>query len=163
MVDALETTNRVCYNGSTTLYRKNIEEHMSQTRQTVDGRQPVVLVVDDNPAIRDMVSWALELDGYESAEAAEGQEALDWMFNAAREGRYPSVILLDLAMPGMDGNGFLERLHHQWATVYPLPSIVIITAKVGVPDASTLGVSQVVVKPFHVRDLLDIIRDLAVL
>ncbi len=136
---------------------------MSRTRQTVDGHQPVVLVVDDNPAIRDMVSWALELDGYEPAEAAEGQEALDWMFNAAREGRYPSVILLDLAMPGMDGNTFLDCLHRQWTTAYPLPSVVIITAKAGVPDARTLGVSQVVIKPFHVRDLLDIIRDLAVL
>lgn len=136
---------------------------MSQTRQTVDGRQPVVLVVDDNPAIRDMVSWALELDGYEPAEAAEGQEALDWMFNAAREGRYPSVILLDLAMPGMDGNAFLDRLHRQWATIYPLPSVVVITAKAGVPDARTMGVSQVVTKPFHVRDLLDIIRDLTIL
>ncbi len=134
---------------------------MSQTQQTTDGRQPVVLVVDDNPSIRDMVSWALELDGYEPAEAAEGQEALDWMFNAAREGRYPSVILLDLAMPGMDGDVFLERLHQQWAPVYPLPSIVVITAKAGVSDAQAMGVAQVVVKPFHVRDLLDIIRDLA--
>ncbi len=136
---------------------------MSQTRRTVDGRQPVVLVVDDNPAIRDMVSWALELDGYEPAEAAEGQEALDWMYNAAREGRYPSVILLDLAMPGMDGHAFLDRLYEQWAPVYPLPSIVIITAKVGISDAKTMGVSQVVVKPFHVRDLLDIVRDVALL
>ncbi len=163
MVDALETTNRVCYNGSTTLYRKSIEECMSQTRQTVDGRQPVVLVVDDNPAIRDMVSWALELDGYEPAEAADGQEALDWMFSAAREGRYPSVILLDLAMPGMDGDVFLDRLQRQWAMIYPVPAIVVITAKAGVPDARTIGVSQVVVKPFHVRDLLDIIHNLATL
>ena len=138
------------------------EEQMSQTRQTGEGRQPVVLVVDDNPAIRDMVSWALELDGYEPAEAAEGQEALDWMFNAAREGRYPSVVLLDLAMPGMDGDVFLEHLRRQWAPVYPLPSIVIITAKVGVSDAKAMGVSQVVVKPFHVRELLDIIHGLAV-
>ncbi len=134
---------------------------MSQTRQTVHGRQPVVLVVDDNPAIRDMVSWALELDGYEPAEAAEGQEALDWMYNSAREGHYPSVILLDLAMPGMDGDAFLERLRKQWEPVYPLPSIVVITAKAGVPDAQTMGVAQVIVKPFHVRDLLDIVRDLA--
>lgn len=134
---------------------------MSRTRQTVDGRQPVVLVVDDNPAIRDMVSWALELDGYEPAEAAEGQEALDWMYNASREGRYPSVILLDLAMPGMDGAAFLEYLRQQWEPVHPLPSIVIITAKAGTHDASTMGVSQVLVKPFHVRDLLDIVQDLA--
>lgn len=134
---------------------------MSQIRQTVDGRQQVVLVVDDNPAIRDMVSWALELDGYEPAEAAEGQEALDWMHNAAREGRYPSVILLDLAMPGMDGDAFLYRLHQQWEYVHPLPSIVVITAKAGISDARTMGVSEVMIKPFHVRDLLDIVRDLA--
>ena len=133
---------------------------MSQIQQTVDGRQPVVLVVDDNPAIRDRVSWALELDGYEPAEAADGQEALDWMHNAAREGRYPSVILLDLAMPGMDGDAFLERLHRQWEPVHPLPSIVVITAKAGTPDAEAMGVSQVMVKPFHVRDLLDIVRNL---
>ncbi len=133
---------------------------MSQIQQTLDGRQPVVLVVDDNPAIRDMVSWALELDGYEPAEAADGQEALDWMHNAAREGRYPSVILLDLAMPGMDGDTFLERLHRQWEPVHPLPSIVVITAKAGTPDAEAMGVSQVMVKPFHVRDLLDIVRNL---
>ena len=134
---------------------------MSQTRQTAHGRQPVVLVVDDNPAIRDMVSWALELDGYEPAEASEGQEALDWMYNAAREGHYPSVILLDLAMPGMDGDAFLESLHEQWELVYPRPSVVIITAKTGVHDARAMGVAQVITKPFHVRDLLDIVRDLA--
>src|SRR6266540_593987 len=92
-----------------------------------EGQQPVVLVVDDNPAIRDMVSWALELDGYEPAEAAEGQEALDWMSNASREGRYPAVILLDLAMPGMNGHTFLERLRDQWgilSSTYPPPAVV---------------------------------------
>ena len=99
---------------------------MDQPQQYDEGRQPVVLVVDDNPAIRDMVSWALELDGYEPAEAAEGQEALDWMNNASREGRYPSVILLDLAMPGMGGYAFLERLHKQWQMTHPLPAVVVI-------------------------------------
>lgn len=133
---------------------------MDQPQQPGEERQPVILVVDDNPAIRDMVSWALELDGYEPAEAAEGQEALDWMNNASREGRYPSVILLDLAMPGMDGNAFLERLRQQWEAAHPLPAIVVITAGLDSPDAASLGVQQVIVKPFHVRDLLDIVRQL---
>src|SRR5205823_6941890 len=101
---------------------------MSQQKKNVEGRQPIILVVDDNPAIRDMVSWALELDGYEPAEATEGSEALAWMANAAREGRYPSVILLDLAMPGMDGQEFLQQLHEQGETTYPSPAIVVITA-----------------------------------
>lgn len=123
--------------------------------------QPIVLVVDDNPAIRDMVSWALELDGYEPAEAAEGQEALAWMRNAAREGAYPAVILLDLAMPGMNGHMFLEQLHQQWQSAdasVPRPAIIVITAGVGGTDAESLGVERVIVKPFHVRDLLDVVR-----
>ena len=125
-----------------------------------ETHQPIILVIDDNPAIRDMVSWALELDGYEPAEAAEGQEALDWMSNAAREGRYPSVILLDLTMPGMDGNEFLQRLQAQWEATHPPPAIVVITAGTHRPDATTLGVAAVIVKPFHVRDLLNIVRQL---
>lgn len=134
---------------------------MSQAKKQLNGHHPIVLVVDDNPAIRDMVSWALELDGYEPAEAAEGQEALAWMDNAAREGKYPRVILLDLAMPGMDGRAFLERLRFQWEVTHPLPSIVVITAGIGGPNAETLGVEQVIVKPFHVRDLLDVVRKLS--
>ena len=133
---------------------------MSQFKPRSDGRLPVVLVVDDNPAIRDMVSWALELDGYEPAEAAEGQEALDWIDSAAREGRYPTVILLDLAMPGVDGKSFLQRLHAQWDSPHKLPAIVVITAATNGPDAESLGVEQVIVKPFHVRELLDVVRQL---
>ena len=133
---------------------------MDQPQQPGGERQPVVLVVDDNPAIRDMVSWALELDGYEPAEASEGQEALDWIDSALREGRYPSVILLDLAMPGMNGIAFLEQLYQQWEIAHPLPAIVVITAGTDGPDAEALGVQQVIVKPFHVRDLLDVVRRL---
>ncbi len=133
---------------------------MSQISKYLEGNLPIVLVVDDNPAIRDMVSWALELDGYEPAEAAEGYEALAWMDNASRESRYPDVILLDLAMPGMDGHEFLARLHDQWEPARPLPSIVVITAGIGGPDAATLGVSSVILKPFHVRELLDVVHEL---
>jgi CheY-like chemotaxis protein len=133
---------------------------MSQAKKYLEDHQPIVMVVDDNPAIRDMVSWALELDGYEPAEAAEGYEALAWMDNASREGRYPDVILLDLAMPGMDGHTFLKKLHEQWEATRPLPSIIVITAAMGGPDAVALGVGHVIVKPFHVRELLNVIRTL---
>lgn len=131
---------------------------MSQVQFEEEGLQPLVLVIDDNPAIRDMVSWALELDGYEPAEAAEGQEALDWISNALREGRHPAVILLDLAMPGMDGPTFLAHLHTRWEAALPLPAVVVITAGTRHADANSLGVNKVIIKPFHVRDLLDVIR-----
>src|SRR5918911_5281795 len=116
---------------------------MNQLPHHNETRPPIVLVIDDNAAIRDMVSWALELDGYEPVEAAEGQEALDWISSAAREGRYPSVILLDLAMPGMDGTAFLQRVHTQWETLYPPPAIVVITGRAAGLDATTLGVEEV--------------------
>src|SRR5438874_3604830 len=123
---------------------RNIERgHMSKSQKYFEGRHPIVLVVDDNPAIRDMVSWALELDGYEPAEATEGYEALAWINSAAREGRYPDVILLDLAMPGMDGYRFLEQLRAQWEAARPFPSIVVITAGIGGPNADMLGVDCV--------------------
>lgn len=131
---------------------------MNQVQSERTGQQPLVLVVDDNPAIRDMVAWALELDGYEPAEAAEGQEALDWISNAQREGRHPAVILLDMAMPGMDGPTFLTHLHARWEAAFPLPAVVVITAGTRPTDASSLGVNKVIIKPFHVRDLLDVIR-----
>src|SRR5450755_1609172 len=133
---------------------------MSQTSNYLEGNLPIVLVVDDNPAIRDMVSWALELDGYEPAEAAEGHEALAWMDNASRESRFPDVILLDMAMPGMGGHEFLARLHDQWEPARPLPSIVVITASIGGPDAVSMGVNNVILKPFHVRELLDLVHQL---
>jgi CheY-like chemotaxis protein len=135
-------------------------ENMNEFHDHLEGRHPIVLVVDDNPAIRDMVSWALELDGYQPAEAAEGYEALAWIANAAREGRYPDVILLDLAMPAMDGQTFLAHLHTQWDALHPHPAVIVITAGITGLDADALNVDHVIVKPFHVRDLLDAVRKL---
>ena len=135
---------------------------VSKVQDQRHQQRSVVLVVDDNAAIRDMVSWALELDGFEAAEVADGQEALAWMDNAAREGRYPAVILLDLAMPRMDGDTFLRRLQAQWEKARPIPPIVIITAAQNASELSRMHINQVIVKPFHVRDLLDAVRDLVV-
>ncbi len=122
-------------------------------------QRSIVLVVDDNVSIRDMVSWALELDGFEAAEVADGQEALDWMDNAAREGRYPAVILLDLSMPHMDGDTFLRCLQAQWEKARPIPPIVIITASQNASALPRMFVHQVIVKPFNVRDLLDAVSN----
>lgn len=135
---------------------------MRLPRKQKRGPHPIVMVIDDNPAIRDMVSWALELDGFEAEEAAEGEEALAWMESAAREGRYPAVVLLDLTMPGMGGQDFLDRLRTGWEFAHPLPALVVITAGTDDPiDAAKLGVDHIMIKPFHVRDLLDVVRDLA--
>lgn len=131
---------------------------MDQSFNQSSKRPPIVLIVDDNPAIRNVVAWSLQLGGYEPVEAATGWEAAHWIEQAHQEARYPTVILLDLAMPGMNGEAFLQWLRSAWPSKQPLPSIIIITA--GYADERMLGspVKQIITKPFHVRDLLEIIR-----
>ena len=82
------------------------------------------------------------------------------MYNAARESKFPDIILLDLAMPRMDGPAFLHELRSKWVQSYPMPAIVVITAGTSEPDAVALKVDAVIIKPFHVRTLLDVVRRL---
>ncbi len=131
-----------------------------EQQQNQRATSPIVLIVDDNPAIRNVVAWSLQFGGFQPIEAANGLEAVRWMEHSASEQRYPSVILLDLAMPGMDGRSFLEWLQASWVDRYPTPSIIIITAgHINERNLHPLpAVKQVVSKPFHVRDLMDVVR-----
>jgi CheY-like chemotaxis protein len=65
----------------------------------------LVLIVEDDAHIRAALLMILDSEGYEVAEAADGQQALDWL----RAGGKPDLILLDLMMPGLDGWQFLAR------------------------------------------------------
>lgn len=119
---------------------------------------PIVLIVDDNPGIRNVVSWSLHFGGYEAVEATNGLEAIRWIEEAGRAQRYPAVILLDLAMPGMDGHGFLAWVHNAWPATSPPPAIIVVTAGCAEEHALNAYIRQIVPKPFHVRDLLETIR-----
>src|SRR5581483_10911627 len=101
---------------------------MEKSQDQPARRAPIVLIIDDNPGIRNVVSWSLQFGGYEPVEAANGLEAVRWIEQARREKRYPSVILLDLAMPGMDGKTFIEWLQTAWPPTFPPPVIIIVTA-----------------------------------
>lgn len=67
---------------------------------------PQILVVDDESSIRDVLRVVLADDGHDVRTAGDGREAL-----ARLDEGVPDLILLDLAMPGMDGWHFLEELH----------------------------------------------------
>src|SRR5207248_4785890 len=67
----------------------------------------LVLVVDDDPDVRDSVTDALQAEGYDVTQAEDGERALEQI---AR--RPPDVILLDLRMPRWSGRDFLEALAH---------------------------------------------------
>lgn len=114
---------------------------------------PLVLVVEDHPSIRTMLSCVLDLQGFQTACATNGLEALMWLESAHHTGVYPSVILLDLVMPVMNGEVFLERLRASWQAPVPVPPIILFTVDQG--DHVDLACSEVLSKPFHIKDLLE--------
>ncbi len=92
-------------------------------RHSRHGDEIRVLVVDDDPEMRRMTRRMLERMGLEIGEAADGAQALAWLeANPA-----PSIVLLDLMMPVMDGFEFLERIRNseRWSA---LP-VLVVTAK----------------------------------
>ncbi|MGO9785329.1 MAG: response regulator [Stellaceae bacterium] len=92
-------------------------------RHSRHGADIRVLVVDDDPEMRRMTRRMLERMGLEIGEAADGQQALTWL----ESNPAPSIILLDLMMPVMDGFEFLDRIRNseQWSA---LP-VLVVTAK----------------------------------
>ena len=111
----------------------------------------LVLVVDDEQRIRRFVRMNLELEGYEVIEAADGMEALDQV----RE-RLPAVVLLDVAMPRLDGFEALQYIRQ----ISDVP-VIILTVKGEEEDrvrGLDLGADDYVTKPFSPRELASRIR-----
>jgi CheY-like chemotaxis protein len=109
---------------------------------------PAVLVVDDDPDLRESVQDLLEENGYQVHTAANGREALE-----ALE-RLPGVciLLLDWMMPVMSGEEFLEQLR-QWPEA-KRPAVLIVSAS-GAVRAE--GVAGTLKKPFSIDDLLALV------
>ena len=121
--------------------------------------RPVVLVIDDQAAILEMLSWALTLHGYHPVCAVNGQEALAWIKYALQTGHYPVAILLDLLMPVMNGTGFLATLRTWWNAPVPIPPIILLT--VDKNHYGDLGCDDVLIKPFHIHELYERLRRVA--
>ena len=88
-------------------------------RKPINGK--LVLVVDDDLPARESLSRLLDLGGYSVLEAENGQKAVDVLENAAH---FPCLILLDLAMPIMDGHGFL-KLRAEHPMLRQIPVVVV--------------------------------------
>jgi len=108
-----------------------------------------ILVVDDEPMVRDTLGQLLADEGYIVDVAVNGEEALDRV-HAAR----PDAILLDLMMPGMNGRQFLQALRNEPA--YMQVPVLIMTAVHGLEvNLASIGASELVEKPFNADDLLN--------
>jgi two-component system phosphate regulon response regulator PhoB len=116
--------------------------------------QKRILIVDDEPAIREMVAFVLRKGDYEPAHAGDAREA-----QAAIADRVPDLILLDWMLPGTSGLELARRWRRDELT-REVP-IIMLTARgeendrVGGLEA---GVDDYVVKPFSARELLARIR-----
>ena len=113
-----------------------------------------ILVADDESPIRLMLRTALESQGYDVAEAADGQSALDAVNRAA-----PDLMVLDLNMPGMDGLTVLERMK---SLAGMRPRVIVLTAYGSIPaavKATHLGAANVLEKPLTPRVLRASIKE----
>ncbi len=97
-------------------------EMLRETVQRLVGAQGHILVIDDDPDVREMVPHYLEQHGYAVVTAADGLAGLDQVTV-----QRPDLIILDLMMPELDGFGVLERLE-QDDTLSTVP-VLVLTAK----------------------------------
>jgi two-component system response regulator MprA len=121
---------------------------------SAEGLRDRVLVVDDDPPLRRMLARTLAAEGYEVTVAADGGAAL-----AQAERAAPDVIVLDVAMPALDGLAVCRRLRSKGL---PTP-ILMLTARDAVPDRVAgleAGADDYLVKPFAVQELIARLRAL---
>ncbi len=113
-----------------------------------------ILVVDDEPAVREAIERALRLDGYDVELAGDGEQALN-----AVEARAPDAVVLDILMPRVDGLQVCRRLRGTGDRV----PILMLTARDAIGDrvgGLDAGADDYLVKPFALDELLARLRAL---
>ena len=115
-------------------------------------KQPI-LIVDDDDSIRAVVSEVLDLEGYRVATAGNGLEGLRLL-----ERRLPTLVLLDMRMPVMDGWGFARELE---ARKVEVPVVVMTAADNARKWAEEIGADGYVAKPFDLVDLVAVVERFA--
>jgi two-component system response regulator MprA len=114
-----------------------------------------VLVVDDEPAVRDSLRRALELEGYEVDLASDGEEALTHL----EQSSHPDALILDILMPGIDGLELCRRLRARGDEV----PVLMLTARAEVDSRVAgldAGADDYLPKPFALAELLARLRAL---
>jgi DNA-binding response OmpR family regulator len=118
----------------------------------------MVLIIEDDPDIAELLRYGFEHEHFETRVALTGEEGLRASLD--EKGR-PSVILLDLLLPGMNGFEICRRLRRESLTRNT--PIVILTAKtleIDMAKSLSLGANDYITKPFSLRDVISRIRAL---
>jgi DNA-binding response OmpR family regulator len=117
-----------------------------------------VLIIEDNVDIAEILRYALEKENYETRVALTGEEGL---YASLDKLNPPSIILLDLLLPGMSGFELCRRIRGEQLT--KTTPILIITAKPVHTELSTfleLGADDVITKPFVVSSVVTKVNSL---
>ena len=107
-----------------------------------------VLVVEDDPTLRDLITTVLEGEGFETVQVRDGKQAL----RAAHEIE-PDAITLDLEIPGLDGRSVLRGLRDD-ARVREVPVVVVSAACETLTNQERRQVARALGKPFQVPELV---------
>ncbi|MEV6300633.1 response regulator [Actinoplanes sp. NPDC051861] len=116
--------------------------------------QPTVLVVDDDENVRDLVSFKLQMAGFGTETAGDGCTALDLISR-----QRPDLVVLDIAMPGLDGLSVCYRMHADPATA-EIPVIMLsgCASETDVDLAFVSGAEEYLAKPVNPADLVRRVR-----
>jgi CheY-like chemotaxis protein len=121
-----------------------------------DSLATSVLLVDDEPQVVWVLRFSLEAEGYRTFTARNGREALSEI-----DQHHPSLMVLDIMMPTMDGWTVLEELLK--LPEEGRPRVVIVSALASIRDrarAAELGADAYVAKPFDVNELVEVLHGL---
>ena len=116
---------------------------------------PTVLVVDDDPRMREYVRANMELEGYTVLEAGSADEGMSVL-----EGEQPQLILLDVMMPGIDGWEMLQRIQEKHGSI----PVIMFSGKIdalSAAEAEQRGATGFIGKPFDLQQLVDRTKQLA--
>lgn len=112
---------------------------------------PLVLIVDDEPMVREVVAAYLQRDGIRVHDVDDGSAAMQWL-----DAHRPDLVVLDVMLPGVDGLSILTALRARSAV-----PVILLTARTDEADRVNgleLGADDYVLKPFSPRELAARVR-----
>lgn len=110
--------------------------------------KPLIMVVDDEPGVRELIGDALRVGGYDAIEAADGDEALEMLRHTR-----PTLLIVDVNMPEVDGFELVKRLRDRGQDT----PVIMLSARgdrVDVTHGLSIGADDYVRKPFGLEELL---------
>ena len=116
-----------------------------------------ILIVEDDNELRALLSIVLREEGFDVETCQDGQAAMDTLTSAKQQGKVPSMVILDLNMPVVDGWQVAKWLNNDPA-LDPIPVIVTSATREQGEKAKALHADAYLVKPFTTDEILGIVE-----